>query len=325
MLQDFEYHWKHVKNFYAANQTVPRMHINNTNLPLHLEKMLELLISEESQCKKTSETETVTDAPSAPTLSHIKLIDTDPNNECFQFVVSNRPLDLLADICITDAPPGTTVCILNWMRRFLSCLQRPHLEHKSVYEPILKLVASLKDTAGKASPYELEEIMFLLTVAGVVRKDPILLNLFLPRHLVTMNHTVIVATVTPTHNSLFDGVVTKSAPLVELVEAPDNADTSDGMDVVDKALQSLQMCLTPGDTVTNIDSEVAAETTDDRLLCDCRKSDSLALFDTIVHYFDSAVSVGSSSIECWPHSDCMWCRFVVHRIVWWWFVPAKQP
>lgn len=290
-----------MKNFYSSNPTIPKVHINNTSLPLHLTKMLDILIGEESvsiQKSLPSNTDAVAPQP-APTaalaMANIKLADTDPNNECFQFIISSRPLDLLADICITDSPPGATVCILNWIRRFLSCLQRPHLEQKSVYEPILKLVASVKDTAGKASPYELEEMMFLLTVAGVVRKDPILLNLFLPKHLVTMNNTMIVGTVAPRHNSLFDGAMVNAAPIVELVAAA--PDQHDGVDVVDRALQSLQMADSvlnhTGDGEANETTTVVAnDTVENRAVpCDCGKHDSLTLFDTIVQYFDSADSL----------------------------------
>lgn len=277
-----------MKNFYAANLAMPKVHINNTNLPLHLEKMLELLIHEESQIRTSMDGDHITAPPSA--------VDTDANHECFQFVISSRPLDLLADICITDSPPGATVCILNWMRRFLSCLQRPRLEQKSIHEPILKLVGSVKNTAGKASPYELEEIMFLLTVAGVVRKDPVLINLFLPKHLVAMSNTLTVGTVVPRHNSLFDGALAATAPVVELATAPDDThDTNDGVDVVDRALLSLQMC---GDGAASgavealpVNANVAKTTPDRRPPCDCGKSDSLVLFDTIVQYFDSADSL----------------------------------
>lgn len=282
-----------MKNFYAVNQTIPKVHINNTNLPVHLEAMLKLLIDEESNGKKetgddngVAKTAETTPAPTPAStsttsttanveLKQLKLIERDTNSECFQFVLSNRPLDLLANICITDSPPGATVCILNWVRRFLSCLQFPRLEHKSVHEPILKLVDCLKETAGKASPYEREEIMFLLTVAGVVRKDPVLLNLFLPMHVYTLTNTIILPSATPKHNSLFAAVLDANTAPVALAAAK----AEDEEDVVDRAIRARQ---------SMEDSRISAR---ERLPCDCRKTDSLVLFDTIVQYFDSAVSV----------------------------------
>lgn len=278
-----------MKNFYAVNQTIPKVHINNTNLPVHLEAMLTHLIDEESNGKRESGDDSIvakssdtTPASTSTTtnveLKQLKLIERDTSSECFQFVLSNRPLDLLANICITDSPPGATVCILNWVRRFLSCLQFPRLEHKSIHEPILKLVDCLKETAGKASPYEREEIMFLLTVAGVVRKDPVLLNLFLPMHVYTLTNTVILPSATPKHNSLFTSVLNADTAPVALAAAR----AEDEEDVVDRAIRSRQ---------SMEDSRVSAR---ERLPCDCRKNDSLVLFDTIVQYFDSAVSQSKS-------------------------------
>lgn len=274
-----------MKNFYAINQTIPKVHINNTNLPGHLEEMLKLLIEEENNWKKNttehSELVNSNETTSATTsidknveLKQLKLIERDTDNECFQFMLSNRPLDLLANICITDSPPGATVCILNWVRRFLSCLQFPRLEHKSIHEPILKLVNSLKGTAGKASPYEREEIMFLLTVAGVVRKDPVLLNLFLPMHVYTLTNTVILPSATPKRNTLFESVLNVDTAPVALAAAR----AEDDEDVVDRATRSRQSM------------ELSGSIGRDRLPCDCRKGESLVLFDTIVQYFDSAVS-----------------------------------
>lgn len=248
------------------------MHINNTNLPVHLEQMLKLLIEEENNSKKVSAADeaVVKPAPTdtnatTTTITAVELVDPNPDNECFQFVIANRPLDLLADICITDSPPGATILILNWIRRFLSCLQQPHFEHKSVYEIILKLLASIKDTAGKASPYEHEEIMFLLTVAGVVRKDPVLLNLFLPMHLHTMNNAVIAK-----DNTIVDNKTDAAADVhVE--------------DVVDQTLRSVNS----GEVVKEDDK---LENSNEKLPCDCQQGNSLVLFDTIMLYFDSAVS-----------------------------------
>lgn len=149
ILQDFEYHWKHVKNFYATNESMPKVHVNNTNLPGHLEEMLNLLIEEENLRKVTTSIQTtnglvnstteVSEVDSAkPPVSHSRTIanTTKLSSECFNFILTNRPLDLLTDIYFTDSPPGSSVCVLNWIRRFLSCLQNPHLDHASIFQPI---------------------------------------------------------------------------------------------------------------------------------------------------------------------------------------------
>lgn len=98
---------------------MPKVHIENTNVPTHLEEMLKLLIDEDAQ-----------------NALEVASVATATTKECFDFVLTNRPFDLLTDICLTDSPPGASVCILNWMRRFLTCLQQPQLDHKSILQPI---------------------------------------------------------------------------------------------------------------------------------------------------------------------------------------------
>lgn len=131
-LQSFEYHWKHVKNFYSSNPVMPKVHIENTNLPIHLEAMLKLLIDEANSHRNESLSGTVSNESS----KSADVGSSTGSRECFQFVLTNRPFDLLTDICLTDSPPGASVCILNWMRRFLTCLEQPRLDHKSILQPI---------------------------------------------------------------------------------------------------------------------------------------------------------------------------------------------
>lgn len=129
-LQSFEYHWKHIKTFYESHAVMPKVHIENTNLPVHLDEMLQLLIDEDrEQCQLLEAS--VKCAAEPGTGAKVKL--TGP---CLQFVLANRPFDLLTDIGLADSPPGASVCIMNWMRRFLTCLEQPKLDHKSVLQPV---------------------------------------------------------------------------------------------------------------------------------------------------------------------------------------------
>lgn len=136
-LQSFEYHWKHVKNFYAQYTVMPKVHIENTNLPTHLEEMLKLLIEEDYQANEST-TAHANATPKTVSAAAAPVPNTSGTSkkECFEFVIANRPLDLLTDICLTDSPVGASVCVLNWMRRFLTCLQHPRLDHKSILQPI---------------------------------------------------------------------------------------------------------------------------------------------------------------------------------------------
>lgn len=129
-LQNFEYHWKHVKNFYAQHKIMPKVHIDNTNLPIHLEEMLKLLIEEDSHKDEVTNPENASPSSHGGFSGKSKI-----SGECFDFVLTNRPFDLLTDICLTDSPVGASVCVLNWMRRFLTCLQEPRLDHKSILQP----------------------------------------------------------------------------------------------------------------------------------------------------------------------------------------------
>lgn len=122
-MQDFEYHWKQVKGFYgrdsnsSATASSPQVvrakcHLNDTRIPFHLEEMLQIIIREES------------------------IIGQPMSQNVLDFVLSTRPLDLLADLALTDSPPGSTVCILNWVRRFLTCLRNPCLHRESIFQPV---------------------------------------------------------------------------------------------------------------------------------------------------------------------------------------------
>lgn len=113
---------------------MPKVHIEDTNLPIHLEEMLKLLIDEDNSHRNKTSASTLTDNNSSK--STVVKSSADALTECFQFVLINRPFDLLTDICLTDSPPGASVCILNWMRRFLTCLKQPRLDHKSILQPI---------------------------------------------------------------------------------------------------------------------------------------------------------------------------------------------
>lgn len=254
------------------NTVMPKVHIANTNLPDHLEEMLTILIDEENRRNATI-VANVNSEPSTPS----KRV---PQRECFDFVLANRPFDLLTDICLTDSPPGASVCILHWMRRFLTCLQDSRLDHKSILQPIKKLIAYCSSAAGHASPYEHEEIVFLLTVAGVIRKEVLLLHLFLPEH----EHSYAVASLdpslgmkTPVKNTLFENA--KIQPIVRRVSLLQDTST----DLIDAS--------------TNECNDLQSKTVSEQSLidfsnisCDCNENDTFILFDTILRYFDSAVS-----------------------------------
>lgn len=96
---------------------MPKVHIENTNLPTHLDEMLKLLIEEDRRTneitttthanvdQKTIAIATTTAAATIPNSNNVpENLSSMSKRECFDFVLTNRPLDLLTDICLTDSP-----------------------------------------------------------------------------------------------------------------------------------------------------------------------------------------------------------------------------
>ena len=189
--------------------------------------------------------------------------------ECLNFLLSHRPLDLLVDLAINDSPPGVKNCILNWLRRLLSCLKSPPVNNSSLFQPIQKMVELCNGSI--ASPYEMEEILFLETVAGLVRQDAILINLFLKSHhhsaqmLASLQGTS--TSKTPINNPLFTetGKIEDSLRRISIVPG-----------------ETQQNDKTPEELLENND---ILEVT-----CDCDDEECFILFDAIVSYLESADS-----------------------------------
>ncbi|XP_058451957.1 FHF complex subunit HOOK interacting protein 2A-like [Malaya genurostris] len=278
-LQDFDYHYKLVKNFYVADKNLPKIHINDTNIPVHLEQMLQILIREEQQLKMVLPLDRAKDALEVETDKTPENDVTNPTgnkSECMDFVLNNRPLDVLVELAANDAPPGARFVILNWVRRLLSCMQNPPLAHASLFQPVQKLVELCSGTV--ASPYEREEILFLETVAGLVRKDSILVNLFLKSHhhsaQMLTNWKGISATKLPVNNPLFQSTkLDYESRRVSLIREERTSESSSSNDDGTVA------------TVMVVSNEDISE-----LKCDCDEEEHFVLFDAIVSYLDSADS-----------------------------------
>lgn len=138
------------------------------------------------------------------------------------------------------------------------------------------MIAYCSCAAGRASPYEEEEIVFLLSVAGLIRKEPLILHLFLPAH----EHSWAVASLNPSlgmkapvKNTLFDNAKLDSN--VRRVSLLQEANSSDA--------PKYEMHSNP-DVSKSTQVYTSAS-------CDCTENDSFILFDTILRYFDSADSI----------------------------------
>lgn len=101
--------------------------------------MLQIIIREEAEQKQQNLQPTGSSEVNSSVLNTQKsahMQNRYKGQACLEFIITNRPLDILTDIAVTDAPPGATVCILNWIRRFLSCLRYPQLDRDSVFQPV---------------------------------------------------------------------------------------------------------------------------------------------------------------------------------------------
>lgn len=112
-------------------------------------------------------------------------------------------------------------------------------------------------------------------MAGVIRKDPLLLHLFLPAH----EHSWAVASLNPSlgmkapvKNTLFENVKLETK-LQKISLLQDKDTTPNGDAEVDKVLEPMKTIPEYGN-----------------ISCDCTENDSFVLLDTILRYIDSAVS-----------------------------------
>lgn len=141
-------------------------------------------------------------------------------------------------------------------------------------------MAYCSSSAGRASPYEQEEIVFLLNVAGVIRKEPLLLHLFLPAH----EHSWAVATLNPSlgmkapvKNTLFENAkVSSNVRRVSLLQ--DNEAAAIDRPEEDESTSKI------------VQESIKMPNEYGHISCDCTENDSFVLLDTILRYFDSAVS-----------------------------------
>lgn len=125
--------------------------------------------------------------------------------------------------------------------------------------------------------------MFLLTVAGVIRKEPTLLHLFLPLHEhLRPNSTMSLKT--PVKNPLFDNKLETNIRRISLIHDATTASLSEEKaEAVNGEGRSLDRTISTGSSTGD----------NFRIGCDCEESDRFCLFDTVLRYFESAVSLFS--------------------------------
>ncbi|XP_073959800.1 FHF complex subunit HOOK interacting protein 2A-like [Choristoneura fumiferana] len=153
-LEDFEYHWKMIINFYQNYDDNSKVHIEDTRIPHHLHQMLQLIVDEE----KEQQGGTV--------------------GPCLEAVVQRSIclLDALTALAAADRPPGARALALGTGTALLRRTRQPPVNSAHVYRPLQRMLIQCNE--NPASPTEKEEVELLLTLCGLVRKEPGLANIF---------------------------------------------------------------------------------------------------------------------------------------------------
>ncbi|KAJ8386555.1 hypothetical protein AAFF_G00168810 [Aldrovandia affinis] len=150
--EDFVYHWKAITHYYIETSD-DKAPVTDTNIPSHLEQMLDILTQEESE-RESGET-----------------------GPCMEYLLHHKILETLYTLGKADCPPGMKQQVLGFYTKLLGRIRQPLLPHINVHRPVQKLVRLCGEIL--AAPTENEEIQFLCIVCSKLKQDPYLVNFFL--------------------------------------------------------------------------------------------------------------------------------------------------
>ncbi|XP_029555092.1 protein FAM160B1 [Salmo trutta] len=150
--EDFVYHWKAITHYYIETSD-DKDPVTDTNIPSHLEQMLDILTQEESE-RESGET-----------------------GPCMEYLLHHKILETLYTLGKADCPPGMKQQVLSFYTKLLGRIRQPLLPHINVHRPVLKLIRLCGEIL--AAPTENEEIQFLCIVCAKLKQDPYLVNFFL--------------------------------------------------------------------------------------------------------------------------------------------------
>ncbi|XP_015265112.1 PREDICTED: protein FAM160B1 [Gekko japonicus] len=154
--EDFVYHWKAITHYYIETSD-DKAPVTDTNIPSHLEQMLDILVQEESE-RESGET-----------------------GPCMEYLLHHKILETLYTLGKADCPPGMKQQVLSFYTKLLGRIQQPLLPHINVHRPVQKLIRLCGEVL--AAPTENEEIQFLCIVCAKLKQDPYLVNFFLENKL----------------------------------------------------------------------------------------------------------------------------------------------
>ncbi|CAI9587831.1 unnamed protein product [Staurois parvus] len=154
--EDFVYHWKAITHYYIET-TDDKAPVTDTNIPSHLEQMLDILVQEENE-RESGET-----------------------GPCMEYLLHHKVLETLYTLGKADCPPGMKQQVLMFYTKLLGRIKQPLLPHINVHRPVQKLIRLCGEVL--ANPTENEEIQFLCIVCAKLKQDPYLVNFFLENSL----------------------------------------------------------------------------------------------------------------------------------------------
>ncbi|KAG9338331.1 hypothetical protein JZ751_025887 [Albula glossodonta] len=166
--EDFVYHWKAITHYYIETSD-DKAPVTDTNIPSHLEQMLDILTQEEGE-RESGET-----------------------GPCMEYLLHHKILETLYTLGKADCPPGMKQQVLGFYTKLLGRIRQPLLPHINVHRPVqvrhvcvqvhhrCVFVQKLVRLCGEvlAAPTENEEIQFLCIVCAKLKQDPYLVNFFL--------------------------------------------------------------------------------------------------------------------------------------------------
>ncbi|XP_028736806.1 protein FAM160B1 [Peromyscus leucopus] len=150
--EDFVYHWKAITHYYIETSD-DKAPVTDTNIPSHLEQMLDILVQEENE-RESGET-----------------------GPCMEYLLHHKILETLYTLGKADCPPGMKQQVLLFYTKLLGRIRQPLLPHINVHRPVQKLIRLCGEVL--ATPTENEEIQFLCIVCAKLKQDPYLVNFFL--------------------------------------------------------------------------------------------------------------------------------------------------
>ncbi|XP_027707857.1 protein FAM160B1 isoform X2 [Vombatus ursinus] len=154
--EDFVYHWKAITHYYIETSD-DKAPVTDTNIPSHLEQMLDILIQEENE------------------------LDFGETGPCMEYLLHHKILETLYTLGKADCPPGMKQQVLAFYTKLLGRIRQPLLPHINVHRPVQKLIRLCGEVL--ATPTENEEIQFLCIVCAKLKQDPYLVNFFLENKL----------------------------------------------------------------------------------------------------------------------------------------------